>query len=246
MIKLIASDLDGTLLPRGERRISAEVENSIKAALGRGVRVAIITGRSYPSVKVPMPLESDEIYYYCCGGAVGIKGGKTLYSKPVSGENVILALKTARARGVAVMLSGDTEAYIYGDEKGVYDELCRSHGGATKITCMTQVKRPIYKISFLGVGNEPIFERVPNGLKLWYARYGLEEYINRFAGKGQALSDLMMREGVLSGEVVAAGDVVSDDADMLKKAGRGYAFSVDLARETGAALTENPLRIFEI
>ncbi len=246
MIKLIASDLDGTLLPRGEKRISTEVENAIKTALNKGVKVAIITGRSYPSLRVPFPIDSEEIYYYCCGGAVGIKGGKTHYSKPVSAENVILALKAARDRGVAVMLSGDAEVYIYGDQNGRYDELCREHGGVTKITCMTQVKRPIYKISFLGVGNEPIFGRAPNGLKLWYSRNGLEEYINRFASKGAALSDLMMRAGVLSGETVAAGDVVSDDADMLGKAGVRYAFSPELARETGGILTDVPLEIFKI
>lgn len=246
MIKLIATDLDGTLLPRGESRISAEVENAIKTALNKGVKVAVITGRSYPSLRVPFPIESEEIYCYCCGGAVGIKGGKTHYSKPVGAENVILALKTAREKGVSVMLSGDTEVYIYGDENGCYDELCRRHGGATKITCMTQVKRPIYKISFLGVEGEPIFERVPNGLKLWYARNGLEEYINRFASKGAALSDLMMRTGALASETLAAGDVVSDDADMLKKAGKRIAFSPELARETDAILTDVPLEIFKI
>lgn len=246
MIKLIASDLDGTLLPRSERRVSAGVENCIKAALGKGVKVAIITGRSYPSVRVPMPFDSDEIYFYCCGGAVGIKGGKTLYSKPVSNENVILALKAARDRGCAVMLSADTEVYIYGDERGEYDELCAQHGGATKITCMTQVKRPIYKISFLGVSAAPIYDRAPNGLKLWYKRHGLEEYINRFAGKGQALSDLMMRESVLAGEIIAAGDVVSDDADMLKKAGVRYSTTAALSNEANAVLIDDPLEIFKI
>lgn len=222
------------------------MENAVKAAINKGIKVAVITGRSYPSVKVPFQVDNSEIYYYCCGGAVGIKGGKTLYSKPVSAENVILALKTARARGVAVMLSGDTEVYIYGDTAGRHDALCLEHGGATKITCMTQVRRPIYKISFLGVGSEPIFERVPNGLKLWYSRNGLEEYINRFASKGAALSDLMMRTGALAGETVAAGDVVSDDADMLKKAGKAYAFSAELAAETGAPYVKNPIEIFEI
>ena len=233
-------------MPKGEKRLSDEVEKSIKATLNKGVKFAIITGRSYPSLRVPMTLDSDEIYYYCCGGAVGIKGGKTLYSKPVSAENVILALKTARAQGRAVMLSGDTEVYIYGDERGEYGELCREHGGATKITCMTEVKRPIYKISFLGVGSEWAFDRTPNGLKLWYKRNGLEEYINRFAGKGAAISDLMMRTGVLASETVSAGDVISDDADMLKKVNTRYAFSPDLAREADAKYTENPLDIFNI
>ena len=246
MIKLIASDLDGTLLPKGEKRLSDVVERAIKAALNKGVKFAIITGRSYPSLRVPFTVDSDEIYYYCCGGAVGIKGGKTLYSKPIKSENVILALKTAREQSRAVMLSGDKAAYIYGDEKGEYDELCLEHGGAVKISCMTQIDVPIYKISFLGVGDTPVFERAPNGLKLWYRRNGLEEYINQFAGKGAAIGDLMMRLGVLASETVSAGDVVSDDADMLKKVGTRYAFSRSLANETNAKYIENPLEIFEI
>ena len=111
---------------------------------------------------------------------------------------------------------------------------------------MTLVMRPIYKISFLVNGESRVFDRTPNGLKLWYKRNGLEEYINRFACKGAAIGDLMMRVGVLASETVSAGDVISDDADMLKKVGTRYAFSSDLANETGAKYTKNPLEIFEI
>jgi phosphoserine phosphatase len=55
----------------------------------------------------------------------------------------------------------------------------------------------------------------------------------------------MMRTGVLAGETVAAGDVVSDDADMLKKAGKRLAFSPELARDADAAYESNPIKIFE-
>ncbi len=50
MIKLIAADMDGTLLSRNHT-ISKENVAAIKSAESKGIRFAIATGRAYADVR---------------------------------------------------------------------------------------------------------------------------------------------------------------------------------------------------
>ena len=244
MIKLIACDLDGTLLPRGEKRLSAEVENKIKSVISNGVNFAVISGRDYPSLCRVFDFRSDDIYYVCCGGSVCIKGGKTLYSKPVTAESVIAAIKASKQSGKGLVLCSDKAVYVYGNSDFV-SFVKRMYGDdAIEIHCNRGVASPVYKISFYGETAEKSLEPNALGLKLFYNRNGWEEYVSRIAGKMEAFSDLRMRVSVLASETVAAGDDLCD-VGMLKKAGKAYAFTPDAARESGAEYVTDPMRIFD-
>ena len=50
MYKIIACDLDETLLTTDERTVSAENVAAIRAARERGVKFVVATGRGFPSV----------------------------------------------------------------------------------------------------------------------------------------------------------------------------------------------------
>ena len=72
MYKLIALDIDGTLL-NSERKITSEVFNSIQEAKKAGTKVVLSTGRPLPGV-VPLldelNLNEDGDYVICFNGAV--------------------------------------------------------------------------------------------------------------------------------------------------------------------------------
>ena len=244
MIKLIASDLDGTLLPRGEKRLSAELENKIKSAIVSGVRFAVISGRDYPSLSRVLDFKTEDIYYICCGGSVCVKGGKTLYSKPVTAESVILAIKAAKLGGKGLVLCSDKVVYVYGKPDFVAMIKLMYGDDAIEIKCNRGVISPVYKISFYGDPGERTLEPNALGLKLFYNRNGWEEYISRIAGKMEAFSDLRMRLGVLACETVAAGDDLCD-VDMLKKAGKAFALTREAANASGAEYITDPCAIFE-
>jgi len=243
MIKLIACDLDGTLLPRGEKRLTSALENKIKACVAGGVNFAVVSGRDYASIRRVIDFLPDDIYFVCCGGSVCVKGGKTLYSKPVTAESVISAIKAAKSSGKGLVLSSDRQVYVYGSEdfvsfvKNMYGE------DAIPIACNRGVQSPVYKISFYGEQSHAL-EPSAHGLKLFYNRNGWEEYISRIAGKAEALSDLMMRTSVLASEVIAAGDDLCD-VPMLKKAKRSFALTRECANESGAEYVSDPSLIFE-
>jgi hydroxymethylpyrimidine pyrophosphatase-like HAD family hydrolase len=243
MIKLIACDLDGTLLPKGEKRLAAEVERDIKAFISAGGKFAVVSGRDYPSLMRVFDFRSDEIYYVCCGGSVCIKGGKTLYSKPVSAESVIAAIKAAKNNGKGLVLCSDKVVYVYGSADFVA-YVKRLYGDdAVEIHCNRGVLLPVYKISFFGETEKKSLEPNAVGLKLFYNRNGWEEYVSRIAGKMEAFSDLRMRLGILASETVAAGDDLCD-VGMLSRAGRAYAFTPEAADAAGAEYVTDPHRIF--
>lgn len=247
MIKLIACDLDGTLLPRGEKRLAAKLEKRIKTFLSNGKHFAVISGRDYLSLRSVLDFSDDKIYYFCCGGSVCIRNGKVFYSRPIGVAGVLAAMKYADMEQRNAVLCSDTSVFVYGsrsffgDVKKYYSE----SPDVIHVKSSREVNKPVYKISFAGDGKE-IFdagEMNALSLQLFYNRNGWQEYVSRISGKAHALSELRARLGVLISETVAAGDDMCD-IDMLKKAGKAYATDIKIAELSGAkyvAIQENIL-----
>lgn len=107
MIKLIASDMDGTLLNR-DHSISEENLAAIKEAEEKGIKFAIVTGRSYSDVR-PI-IEKYNLDCEC----VALNGGE-YYDKD---GNVLegIYIDKSKVRDILnVMLKGDFSVEIYTD-----------------------------------------------------------------------------------------------------------------------------------
>ena len=68
--KLIASDIDGTLLPRGEIDIPARVFPLLRRLTERGVLFCPASGRQYHSLRRLFAPVADEMYYLCENGSI--------------------------------------------------------------------------------------------------------------------------------------------------------------------------------
>lgn len=75
MIKLIASDIDGTLLPEGTAEINPEIFDVIRKLKEKGILFAAASGRHYSSISgLFEPVKNDIIFvtengsYVCCRG----------------------------------------------------------------------------------------------------------------------------------------------------------------------------------
>lgn len=79
MIKLIASDVDGTLLQRGESGIRREVFDVINKVSDMGVLFVIASGRPYCELKHLFEPVMDKIALVCSDGALAVYHGKNLY-----------------------------------------------------------------------------------------------------------------------------------------------------------------------
>ena len=75
MIKLVASDIDGTLLPEGTAQINPEIFEVIRKLKEKDILFAAASGRHYTSMsKLFEPVKHDMIFitengaYVCCRG----------------------------------------------------------------------------------------------------------------------------------------------------------------------------------
>ena len=83
MIKLIVSDMDGTLLEKGKEFISDNINNIIKELKSKDIIFAIASGRHYNDL-YRITKEMDGIYYICCDGGCIIYNNEVIYKKEIN------------------------------------------------------------------------------------------------------------------------------------------------------------------
>ena len=70
MIKLIASDIDGTLVPDGTDQIDPEMFNIIKELKKRGIHFAGASGRQFVSMRKLFAPVKNDIFYITDNGSI--------------------------------------------------------------------------------------------------------------------------------------------------------------------------------
>lgn len=111
-IKLIAVDLDGTLL-NSKKEVSPKTLKALKRARAHGIYVVPLSGRPLPGVlKVfePFAFKADENFAICYnGGLVQRMDGQILHSSALTPENVdhLIALKRPGIMGPYLMNTED-------------------------------------------------------------------------------------------------------------------------------------------
>lgn len=70
MIKLIATDIDGTLVKDGTLQIDAEYMTVIDKLIRKGIHVVVCSGRQFVSEKKLFSPIRDELLYITDGGTV--------------------------------------------------------------------------------------------------------------------------------------------------------------------------------
>ena len=80
MIRLIASDLDGTLLQNGAQVLSPEIFKLIPALKKKGIHFIAASGRQYANLRRLFALLQDEISYIAENGSLCVHEGKVVSS----------------------------------------------------------------------------------------------------------------------------------------------------------------------
>ena len=121
-VKLILTDLDGTLLSSGQVAISTRNMNALKAANAQGIAVVPCTGRCVDMLP-PELLSCDFIRYVLAGHGARVydrKTGKTLYQNTLTPEESYQVLKMIEGKGIFAEIAANNRVYL---EKDVADRL---------------------------------------------------------------------------------------------------------------------------
>lgn len=133
MIKLIASDLDGTLLQNGSTKVPEEFFETIKECKKRGILFAAASGRQYHSLRKLFQGVEDEIAYICENGALTIYQGEIIHRVEVPKELGQQIIKRIEAEpGTEALVSGTYTCYIHPKEPG-FEEYIRKMGNQYKV-----------------------------------------------------------------------------------------------------------------
>lgn len=102
MVKLIASDIDGTLLSYGEKRLPSALFDLIRRLRAAGVLFCPASGRQYHSLRRLFAPVADEVCFLCENGAAVFGPGRE--------ETAPILSKTPMDRREALELIGDIQA----------------------------------------------------------------------------------------------------------------------------------------
>ena len=117
MIKMIATDIDGTILPyHGE--FSPKVKDCIKKLDDSGIKVILVTGRMHSSatpLAAQLGLNLPIISYQ--GGLIKDMSGKTLFQTELPAEVTKEIIKWGRTNNVHLNLYIDDKLYVEEDDE---------------------------------------------------------------------------------------------------------------------------------
>ncbi len=219
MIKLIVSDVDGTILTKDQTEVSGEMLCAIDALKASGKTVAVASGRTYGSLEKLFYAVKQDLYFICCDGAVIVHNDKVIYCKQIGVGDVIDVIRRPEYENCGILLCTPKIPYvIQGSEDFAITAETQSGEETFYIERLYDIKEPIVKIAVWSKdGNAEPLNFLPKSLRVAYNVGEWCEYTSAISNKGLAVSDLQMRLYLSKFDTVAIGDGVND-IEMMKKA----------------------------
>ncbi len=225
MIKLVATDIDGTILPySGE--FTDEVKNCIKKLKANNIKVVIVTGRMFEGAKkIAQRLDLDTPIVSYNGGYIKTLSGEILYEKNLPENYAKDLIKWARENNIHINLYADDTLYSEKDDDEIkrYSEY---QGLSYTVKNFSEISlNRIHKILAIDYTNaEKVTSWVETMSKKYPDLYIIKstpffcEFSTKTATKACAVEFLTQYWGLKKEEVLTIGDQ-DNDIELLKAGG---------------------------
>lgn len=227
MVKLIASDIDGTLLSYGEASLSPVLFDLIRRLRSAGVLFCPASGRQYHSLRQLFAPVADEVCFLCENGAV-------VFGPGMEAEAPVL-FKTAMPREAALdlvrdiqalpeshaLVSGGNISYVPGWPETLIRDFRGWTGNLVRPVSRTEnIREDIYKVSVCCPDPAAAAESLgPRWGEVFHMAVAGPIWLDfTLADKGTGLRGLCRSLGVEPEETMAFGDNWND-VPMLEAAG---------------------------
>jgi hypothetical protein len=239
MVKLVAVDIDGTLLTSA-RVISPATRAAIRDVLDRGVRVVLVTGRSFPHARPfaeELGLTTPLILHN--GALMKDVAGRIFAAYRLPSETARELIRRARAHRMGLICFDDLD----GEDRAVIEPIAPENEQLLRyvsrwrhppdvvpdvlryadhaVLALTTVDRWARARRFAEVMEEEFRGRV----RVWRTEYpqrdmALLDFVSPECSKARALDHLARQWGIAPSEIMVVGDN-RNDAEMLAYAGLG-------------------------
>ena len=232
MIKIIFSDMDGTLLtsenklPDGFHEMMAELKK-------RGVIFAPSSGRQYFSLLKSFPQYENDFIFLSDNGTLAMHGGKEIFSQPMNDSDVQEVLKFGESiQDILHVFCGKKRAYILKSENLPYytDGFKIYFTQSFAVSHWDEIDDVPIKLSFYdptGKAAEnvyPKFEKFQDRLQIVLASDYWTDITAPHACKGVAVQNVQKILNIKPEECAAFGDYMND-YEMLQAVGYSFAMS---------------------
>ena len=231
MLRLIASDLDGTLLQNGAQRLTERALEKIGMLVQRGIIFAAASGRQYPNLVRLFGALAEQMAFICENGAYVVFRGEELSASPMDRELGIEIMKDIyRTEGCEILLSGRNTSYLQ-PKTWEYENRVKNivKNNVTVVDDITKVEEPFLKVSVYRMqGVDAVEEHFRTAFggraKATVSGVCWLDFTEKTVNKGMALTEIQKKLGILPEETMVFGDNYND-IEMFRCAGRGFAMS---------------------
>lgn len=230
MIRLVVSDIDGTLLPDGTDRINPEIYEIIRELKKKDIIFVAASGRQYASMRYVFAPVADDIIFIAENGSNVICRGYTMFSSLMDqtvAEELVQSLR--RWEGGHVMLSTPEAIWIESEDPRFVSLLKDSYHNHVRITedlmplCSGTNKISLYYTDGgIDAISDEIRARFAGRLNVAVAGDIWVDCMNVSVDKGNALETIQNTMKIGTDETIAFGDNCND-IGMLARAGESYA-----------------------
>lgn len=219
MIKLIASDLDGTLLQNGAQSLPENVIPFIeKLATEHHILFVAASGRQYPNLVRLFGSASRHMAFICENGSLVFYQDKLLVSHPMDREAALtISHDILSLPGCELQISGEKTCYLIPKNHSFVDRMVNHVKNDIKLLSTPEDHpEPYYKISVfeetgIAKGHGPeLLSRHKDKAQCTISGHAWLDCVAPDVNKGRALKELAEVLGISSGECVAFGDNYND------------------------------------
>lgn len=236
MIKLVAIDIDGTLVNE-QKILTDKVRDAIRQAIDQDVKIVLCTGRPFAGIRPyieQLAFKKEEEYVISHNGAAitRLDSMEVVDQQPLRHEEIVELVQAAKGYPAEILLLNEEKFYVVarnGDEisQGVLDEgkLVQMDVELIPIDQLPADEQML-KMLFYGSANEvdvveqalpPVFRE---RFYIVRSQPNLLEIMAKGTNKGTALKKLAGQLGLSMDEVMAIGDG-DNDYEMIEAAGLG-------------------------
>ena len=232
MIRLIVSDLDGTLM-HNDRSIANRFFEQYHELKRRGIRLVPASGNQVATMRqILAPIADDpDLIYIADNGGLIMQGNRILYEQPIPESALLTSLDLLRQYPQCIKV-------FNGSEGALIDESDRERAGDALIYLqqyryvddLRNHPARIYKFAIADFTGhiaeicEALKPHLPEGVRLATSGNGWMDVTNANANKGLTLTWLQNYLGITPDETLAFGDQMND-AEMLGRAKISYAMA---------------------
>lgn len=229
MIKLIASDIDGTLLAEGTMGLDKEVFEIIRELKDKGILFVAASGRSIESLESLFAPVIEDIYFIAENGSCVKYQGRELHNVILDRDAAEDFVRSARnIPDTTICATRKNMLFIEGENEKLYHHLVDGYdNNVDYIDDVLKIPEDFIKISLYKENAiqeiaEPLIEKWKDRMHVMVAGTSWLDCVGMDADKGKALKLIQERLDVRFEETMAFGDN-HNDVGMLLQAKESYA-----------------------